>query len=61
MTREEKLAYHLEMVIWEDQPEGATFGTVAIKRMMAAATPEQRQRAYQMALTHSPMLLEDER
>lgn len=29
MTRDEKLAFHLEMVIWEDLPEGGDLGCVA--------------------------------
>jgi hypothetical protein len=59
--REQKLAFHLEMVIWEDLPEGTRLNAAEVERLVRSATIEQRARAYQRALTRSPILLEDER
>ncbi len=40
-----KLSYHLEMVIWEDAPEGFRMSAADVARRMEAATPEQVARA----------------
>lgn len=61
MTRDAKLQVHLEMVIWEDQPEGTRLNAAQIQALMDAATDGQKARAYQRALVRSPLLLEDER
>lgn len=61
MTREQKLAYHLEMIIWHDLPEGKRLNAVEIEHLMADATDDQRHRAYLRALKYSPLLLDDER
>ncbi len=60
MTRDEKLAVHLEHVIWEDLPEGTRLSAAEVERLMTAATDEQRRRVYERALIRSPLLLEDE-
>jgi hypothetical protein len=60
MTREQKLAFHLEMVIWEDAPEGTRMNAAEVERLVQVATEEQRRRAYERALTRSPLLLEDD-
>ncbi len=61
MTREEKLEVHLEMVIWEGLPEGTRLNAMQITELLLRATDEQKHRAYQRALTRSPLLLDDER
>lgn len=61
MTREEKLGFHLEMVIWEDLPEGVPMTAKQIEDLMAKATDDQKRRAYQRALVRSPLLLPEER
>ena len=61
MTREEKLEFHLDAVIWEDLPDGTRLNGPQIQALMDAATPEQKERAYQRALYRCPILLEDER
>ena len=61
MTREEKLAFHLTMIIWEDAPDSAVMNAAEVEALVAAATEAQRQRAYERALTKVPMLLADER
>jgi hypothetical protein len=61
VTRAEKLALHLEMVIWGDMPGGTRLTARQVKEMMAVATEEQKRRAYKRAMSTSPMLLEDER
>ena len=60
-SQEQKLAFHLEMVIWEDLPEGTRLNNAALEKLVQAATPEQLRRAYERALTRSPVLLEDEK
>jgi hypothetical protein len=60
MTREQKLAVHLEMIIWQDLPEGTQLNAGQITELMIGASNDQRRRAYERALTHSPRLLEDE-
>jgi hypothetical protein len=49
------------MVIWEDLPEGTRLNNAALEKLVQAATPEQLRRAYERALTRSPVLLEDEK
>ena len=61
MTRDQKLAVHLEMIIWHDLPEGTTLNAADVKKLMAAAAPSQRARAKARALITSPMLVGDER
>jgi len=39
------LSFHLEMVIWEDAPEGFRMSAADVARRMEAATPEQTARA----------------
>ncbi len=39
------LSYHLEMVIWEDAPEGFRMSAADVARRMETATPEQMARA----------------
>jgi hypothetical protein len=34
MTREQKLAFHLEMVIWEDVPEGVALTATEVERLV---------------------------
>lgn len=60
MTREEKLTLHLEMVIWQDLPEGTRLNAQQVTELIAQASEEQRQRAYQRALVTPPLLLDDE-
>lgn len=59
MTRDQKLAFHLEMVIWEDLPEGARMNARQIEDLMAKAD-DQKRRAYQRGLVRSPLLSPDE-
>jgi hypothetical protein len=61
MTREQKLAHHLGMVIWEGLPKDEMLDDAEAERRIARATPSQKQRAYTRALSRSPMLLDDER
>ncbi len=61
MTREQKLRFHLEMIIWEELPPETPYNAADIDQMVLAATSDQKQRAYQRALTTSPILLDDER
>lgn len=61
MTRDQKLEVHLESIMFEDQPEGTRLNAQQLKILMAMATPEQVERAYQRALVHCPLLLDDER
>ncbi len=62
MTRKEKLAYHLEMVIWETVvPPGVALTAAEITTLVNKATPEQHRAAYERALIRSPTLLDDER
>ena len=61
MTRDQKLAVHLEMIIWLDLPEGTKLNAFDVKQLMAISTPSQRARAKARALIMSPMLVEDER
>ena len=61
MTRDEKLALHLEMVVWSDLPEGTRLNAQKIGALVSQATDDQRQRAYERALVTCPLLLEDER
>lgn len=56
MTREEKLTLHLEMVIWQDLPEGTRLNARQVAELLALASDEQRQRAYQRALVTAPLL-----
>ncbi len=60
MTREQKLRLHLEMVIWQDQPDGTRLNAAQVDRLVDAASDNQKQRAYQRALSRSPRLLHDE-
>lgn len=60
MTREEKLQYHLEIVICQSRP-GVPMTSRKLEILAEQATPEQKEAAYQRALIHSPMLLDDER
>lgn len=61
MTREQKLRYHLEMVIWQELPDGTTLNAEQIERRINDASTLQHSRAYQRALVHSPLLLPNER
>lgn len=61
MNKEEKLAYHLEMIIWEDISEGERLNAMQIAAKVVCATDEQKKRAYQRALVKSPILLDDEK
>jgi hypothetical protein len=61
MTREQKLAVHLEMILWEDLPEGTRLNAAEVSQMMSTASDEQRRRAMKRALVRSPLLLDDER
>ena len=61
MSREAKLQYHLEAVIWESLPEGTRLNARQMLQLMELATPEEHEAAYVRALTHCPMLLDDER
>lgn len=61
MTRETKLAYHLEMVLITKLPQGSRVNAATVARLVANATDEDKQRAYERALTKNPLLLEDER
>ena len=61
MTREAKLAVHLEHIIFNDQPPGTRLSNKQILELMSKATPEQRKRAYERALVRCPILLDDER
>lgn len=61
MTREQKLAVHLEMIIWQDVREGTRLNATEVNQLMADANDEQRRRAYERALVRSPLLLADER
>ena len=60
MTRAEKLAVHLEAVIWEDLPNGTILNAAEIGQLMATATDAEKLRAYRRALVRSPLLLDDE-
>jgi hypothetical protein len=60
VTRESKLQYHLEMVIYKANL-GIAFTGSQIEALMTQATPEQHEAAYQRALVHIPLLLDDER
>jgi hypothetical protein len=40
--REQKLAFHVEMVIWEDLPEGTRLNAAEVERLVRSATIEQR-------------------
>lgn len=60
MTREAELQYHLEMVILQSHM-GVPFTGRQIEKMVAEATPEQREAAYRRALIHNPLVLDDER
>lgn len=60
MTRDQKLAYHLEMVIWATLPEGAAMSAAEIGELIARATPDQHRAAYERARVRSPMLLPEE-
>ena len=60
MTRADKLAYHLEMVIWAELPEGTRLNAMEIGQLMAMASEDQHRRAYARALIHSPLLLPDD-
>lgn len=60
MTKEMKLQYHLEMVIYESH-QGWSFSAKQIEFLASQATPEEKEQAYQRALTRSPLLLDDER
>lgn len=61
MSREAKLQYHLEEIIWESLPEGTRLNARQMKILVGMATPEQHEAAYVRALTRCPMLLDDER
>ena len=61
MTRESKLAVHLEHIIFEDLPEGTRLNAAQIAALKADATPDQKARAFQRGLARSPLLLDDER
>jgi hypothetical protein len=43
------------MVIWEDVPEDTRMNAAEVGRLVQNATAEQRRRAYQRALTRSPV------
>jgi hypothetical protein len=60
VTREQKLAVHLEMIIWADLPDDTRLNAEQVTQLMAAASADQRRRAYERALVRSPLLLEDE-
>ena len=60
MTREQKLEFHLQMVILEDRLN-TPLNAKQIEAFAASATSDQKERAYKRALTRNPILLEDER
>jgi len=60
MTREQKLRLHLEMVIWQDQPDGRRLSAQQIDQLVDGASDDQKQRAYQRSLTRAPRLLPDD-
>jgi hypothetical protein len=49
------------MVICDDLPERTRLNAKKVEELIAAATDEQKRRAYQRALVRSPLLLDDER
>lgn len=61
MTKEQKLRVHLEYIIFEDLPQGTTLNASALNLLCDVASPSQHARAYQRALVHNPLLLEDEK
>lgn len=61
MTRAQKLEVHLEMVMWKTVPLGTRMNAQQVQALMAQATSEQKQAAYERALVHNPLLLDDER
>jgi len=61
VTREQKLAVHLENVIFQDQPPGTRLSGPRLLLLIASATAEQKARAYRRALKRCPLLLGDER
>ena len=61
MTRELKLAVHLESIIFEDLPPGTRLNARQLQERIDYATLQQKMRAYQRALTRCPILLDDER
>jgi hypothetical protein len=61
MTREQKLEFHLDWIIFRDLPEGTRLNGKQIQQLMDTATEDQRRRAYERALVHVPLLLDEER
>lgn len=61
MTRETKLQCHLERIIFEDLAHGTALNAKQVYALMAVATPEQKQRAFERGLQRIPLLLDDER
>lgn len=61
MTPEMKVLVHLEHIIFNDLPEGTRLNAAQLDELCHNATPDQRERARARALTHAPLLLEDER
>jgi hypothetical protein len=60
LTRDQKLRFHLEMIVWQDLPEWTILSAAEIDDLVNKATRDQRRRAYQRALHHSPRLLPEE-
>jgi hypothetical protein len=60
MTRQQKLRFHLEMVIWEDLPEGTALNATQVDALVDDASEDQHRRAYERALDRSPRLLPEE-
>ena len=60
MTTATKLAFHLEMIIWDSVPRGTALSASQIQALMEKATPDQRASAYRRGLTRNPIILEDE-
>jgi hypothetical protein len=58
VTEEEKLAFHLEMVVWQDLPKGTYLSDAELAPLVAAATDDQKRRAYERGLVRSPLLAE---
>ncbi len=60
MTTRQKFDVHLEMVIWEDTPEGTILNAAQVQTRMEHATPAQRHRAFWRGQKHIPFFLDDE-
>ena len=61
MTRETKLRVHLEQIILDDLPLNTPVNAAQMEGLCSRATAEQKQRAFERALTRGPMLVDEER